>query len=145
MRNLIVKIKKAIDLIEKEKGAFDVKCLVAKNPDEVCWDLILSADWFSDSKMKDMEYLSPKILSDFDIDDMLQFSSIVIFKKNNENPLLKELKKIQAHEKGNHGLESDYMVETLLEQARLVIPIKNACSGSCSGVPFASEKTVATV
>ncbi|MEA1966804.1 MAG: hypothetical protein U9N77_01075 [Thermodesulfobacteriota bacterium] len=41
MQNLVVKIKKALSKIESEKGDFIIKCLVARNPDDIQWDLVL--------------------------------------------------------------------------------------------------------
>jgi len=41
-------VKDAIKSIEKEKGVeFKIKSLVAKNMDNIQWDLVLSADWFT--------------------------------------------------------------------------------------------------
>ncbi len=48
MQNLFEIIKKALSEIESEKGNFLIKCLVAKNPDDIQWDLILAADWFEE-------------------------------------------------------------------------------------------------
>ncbi|MEI6638703.1 MAG: hypothetical protein FDX02_06705 [Chlorobium sp.] len=46
MRDLVIKIKKALQSIEEEKGEFKIKCLVATDPSNMLWDLILSAEWF---------------------------------------------------------------------------------------------------
>ena len=82
MQNLIIKIKKAISEIENEKGNFITKCLVAKNPDDIQWDLILVADWFDKNQIKRLEYLSDKILRDFDNDCISQFSGIITIDPN---------------------------------------------------------------
>ena len=127
MQNLVIKVKKSIDLIEKEKGAFEIKCLIARDPNNVQWDLILSATWFEKDQMKRLNYLSQKILSDFDIDCMTQFSGIVTFESDVENDLTKSLLRIQKNNSNglyNKVIDNDIiLVETQMEQARLVIPL----------------------
>lgn len=39
MRNLFVEIGAALAEIEKEKGQFEIKCLVAREPIDPLWDL----------------------------------------------------------------------------------------------------------
>jgi len=88
MLDLIVKIKTSLKLIEQEKGDFKVKYLVAKDLSNLQWDLVLSADWFDSDMFKRLDYLSKKILSDFDIDCMMQFSGIVTYESIYPTPLL---------------------------------------------------------
>lgn len=84
MQNLIIKIKKALAEIEAEKGEFILKCLVAKDPDDILWDLVLVADWFDKDEMKRLTYLSEKIFRDFDTNCMSQFSAIITIKKTSD-------------------------------------------------------------
>jgi len=99
MLDLIVKIKTSLKLIEQEKGNFKIKCLVAKDLSNLQWDLVLSADWFDSDIFKRLDYLSEKILSDFDIDCMMQFSGIVTYESHISNPLIKLLEAIQNNQK----------------------------------------------
>jgi hypothetical protein len=127
MQNLIMKIKQAIKAIENERGNFKIKCLVAKDPSNVQWDLILSADWFEPDTLVRLEYLSKKILFDFDIDCMIQFSSIITYRVDESNPLLSKLESIQNNLSGgnyNH-LGQDYiLIETnQIDNCKLVIPL----------------------
>ncbi len=122
MQDLIIKIKKALAKIESEKGSFIIKCLVARNPDDIQWDLILTANWFSKDQIKRLDYLSNRILSDFDIDCMSQFSAIITLKQTSD--LSKFLFKIQNGHKLHH--ENIYSGETLIiktdnKQAPMVV------------------------
>jgi len=57
MQDIVIKIVKALAEIEQEKGAFIVKCLVARNPDDIQWDLVLAAKWFDEDKFRRLSYL----------------------------------------------------------------------------------------
>lgn len=127
MSDLVVKIFNAIEAIEKERGPFKIKCLVAKDPVDIRWDLVLSADWFEKDLMKRLTYLTAKILADLDDDDMAQFSAIMTFDMTVDNELTRGLLKIQDnHAQGRYDALSDgglVLLTTALQQARLVIPL----------------------
>ncbi len=129
MRDLVVKIKKALQSIEEEKGEFRIKCLVAKDPSNMLWDLILSAEWFEDDLMKRLDYLSERILGDFDIDCMLHFSGIITYTVKSSHPLLEMLRMVQ--ENNRIGKYSDLgqgyvIVDSHSELAQLIIPLNNS-------------------
>ncbi len=124
MHNLIMKIKEAISEVEKEKGNFKIKCLVAQNPEDVMWDLVLAADWFDPDEYKRIEYLTNKIMSKFDKDTISQFSGIITIDINSE--LGKILKRIQDNY--NSGIYNllidDYLVvNTEYKLAKMVVPL----------------------
>ncbi len=127
MSDFVVNIMKAIEAIEQERGQFKIKCLAAKDPVDIRWDLILSADWFEKDLMKRLTYLTDKILADLNDDCMSQFSSIITFDTTVDNELTRGLLKIQenyAH--GRYDAMSDgglTPLTTVLQQARLVIPL----------------------
>jgi len=129
MRDLVIKIKKALQSIEEEKGEFRIKCLVAKEPSNMLWDLILSAEWFEDDLMKRLDYLSERILGDFDIDCMLHFSGIITYTVKSSHPLLEMLRMVQ--ENNRIGKYSDLgqgyvIVDSHSELAQLIIPLNNS-------------------
>ena len=127
MSDLVVKIFNSIEAIEKERGPFKIKCLVAKDPVDIRWDLVLSADWFEKDLMKRLTYLTDKILADLDDDGMAQFSAIITFDTTVDNELTRGLLKIQEnHAQGRYDALSDgglVLLTTALQQARLVIPL----------------------
>jgi hypothetical protein len=124
MHNLIMRIKEGLNEIEKDKGAFKIKCLVAQNPEDVMWDLVLAADWFDPDEYKRIEYLTNKIMSKFDTDTISQFSGIITIDKNSE--LGKILGRIQDnYSSGKYNLfVDDYLiVDTEYKLAKMVIPL----------------------
>ncbi|MBZ4193127.1 MAG: hypothetical protein LAE24_02305 [Candidatus Contendobacter sp.] len=127
MSDLVMKIFKSIEAIEQERGQFKIKCLVAKDPVDIRWDLILSAAWFEKDLMKRLTYLTHKILTDLDDDCMAQFSSIITFDTAVDNELTRGLLKIQEnYVRGRYDAMSDgglTPLTTALQQARLVIPL----------------------
>ena len=136
MYNLVVKIKKALAEIEAEKGNFTIKCLVAKNPDDIQWDLVLAADWFEQDKVKRLEYLAAKILQDFDADCMSQFSAIITIDAQSNAELVTLLKRVQNNY--SHGayknIEYDdglfLIVETKSKFAHMVLPLDEYASAA---------------
>jgi hypothetical protein len=130
MPHLVKKIKTAIDSIEQKKGPFSIKCLIADNPDDILWKLVLRADWFTQGKIARLNYLAENILYGLEDDIMSQFSYIRTFEPTEDNDLLRALDRIQQNAiQGAYPryLNEDYIiVETYLEQARLVIPLVDA-------------------
>ena len=93
------------------------------------WDLILSAEWFEDDLMKRLDYLSERILGDFDIDCMLHFSGIITYTVTSSHPLLEMLRVVQ--ENNRIGKYSDLgqgyvIVDSHSELAQLIIPLNNS-------------------
>jgi hypothetical protein len=94
MQDIVIKIGKALAEIEQEKGAFIVKCLVARNPDDIQWDLVLAANWFEKDKFRRLSYLSEKILWGLDDYSISQFSAIITIEPDSD--LAQFLIKIQS-------------------------------------------------
>ena len=126
MLNLYMMIAQALEPIEREKGRFEVKCLVARDPIEPLWDLVLAANWFEANHKVAQDYLTDRIMPCLDYDAMIQFSGIVTYPAHSQNPLVQALSSIQAnHRQGLYEyLRADHLViiQTQLPQARLVIP-----------------------
>ena len=127
MRNLALTIAQALQAIERERGPFRVKCLVAQDPDDIQWDLILWADWFDENEFKRLEYLIEKIIKPLDQDALAQFNAIITFGSGDDNEMLKALRSIQDnYAKGIYGFAWDgdiLEVRANLPQARLVVPL----------------------
>lgn len=127
MRNLFVKIGTALAEIEKEKGQFEIKCLIARDPIDPLWDLVLSADWFWQDRKQTLDFLTDRVLGDLDYESMVHFSGMVTFPPDTCNPLLDALRMIQKNHRAQkyEYMRADgmVMVQTQLTQARLVIPL----------------------
>jgi hypothetical protein len=126
MQHLIVKIRKAIAEIEDERGVFQIKSLIAKDKEDIRWDLILSADWFSTNLLERTQYLSNQILKDFDSECMMHFSSIISFLPNETNDLLKSIKNIQnRYSQGAYlfGEQEYTLIESHSTYFKWIIPL----------------------
>jgi hypothetical protein len=127
MRNLALTIAKALQVIEEERGFFKVKCLVAQDPEDIQWDLILWADWFDKNEFNRLDYLIGKIIKPLDEDALAQFNGIITFGANDKNEMLEELLRIQTNYA--KGVYEDLWSGDILEiranlpQARFVIPL----------------------
>ncbi|RKZ39657.1 MAG: hypothetical protein DRQ49_10890 [Gammaproteobacteria bacterium] len=124
MQNLVIKIVKALSKIEHEKGPFIVKCLVARNPDDIQWDLVLAANWFDEDRIQRLNYLSKKVLCDFDSDTISQFSGIIAISPDSQ--LAQFLKKIQDEYKlyfGKRHVGEQRIIQTDNNQAPMVLSL----------------------
>jgi len=126
MRDLFVKIGTALAKVEEEKGAFEIKCLVSRDPIDPLWDLILSAHWFHSSRKQILDFLTDRIVGQLDYENLIHFSGMVIYFPDSRNSLTDALRKIQQNHREHRynfmRTEGMVMVPTQLEQARLVIP-----------------------
>ena len=125
MQNLIIKIKDAIKKIEKERGNFKIKCLVANDLSNIHWDLVLSADWFEADEFERLDYLTKQILGNLDLDCMSQFSAIITFDSEASTPLIKVLTTIQENNKlGKYDdLGQGYTIVPWHYAAKWIIPL----------------------
>jgi hypothetical protein len=124
MQNLVIKIVKALSKIENEKGPFIVKCLVARNPDDIQWDLVLAANWFDEDRIQRLNYLSKKVLCDFDSDTISQFSGIIAISPDSQ--LAQFLRKIQDEYKlyfGKRNVGEQRIIQTDNNQAPMVLSL----------------------
>lgn len=128
MINLVDKIENAINKIEEERGKFDIKCLIASDKDNIQWTLVLAADWFENFEGNELDrltYLSDRIISTFDIDCIVQFSSIrIIDVKNRLYSLLKRIQDRYETNKDPIFSDAPLMVDTHDEYAKIVVPLK---------------------
>lgn len=126
MRDLFIKIGAALAAIESEKGPFQIKCLVARDPIEPLWDLVLSAEWFWQDRKQTLDFLTDRVLGNLDYESLVLFSGIVVYPPHSEYPLADALRKIQRNHREHRydSMRADGMVtlQTQLTQARLVVP-----------------------
>jgi hypothetical protein len=126
MQYLVIKIVKALSKIENEKGPFIVKCLVARNPDDIQWDLVLAADWFDEDRIQRLKYLSEKVLCDFDSDTISQFSAIIAISPDSD--LAQFLRKVQNEYHlhfGKLNVGGQRIIQTDNNQAPMVLSLVN--------------------
>ncbi len=126
MQDIVIKIVKALSKIENEKGPFLVKCLVARNPDDIQWDLVIAADWFDKDRIQRLTYLSEKVLSDFDSDTISQFSAIIAISPDSDLArfLTKILDKYNMHF-GKLNIGGQRVIQTDNAKAPIVLSLDN--------------------
>jgi len=109
-----------------EKGSFIVKCLVARNRDDIQWDLVLAANWFDEDKIQRLNYLSEKILCELDNDSISQFSAVITIAPDSE--LAQFLIKIpRGHNRhsGKLNVDEPLIINTDNKQAPVVLSLAN--------------------
>lgn len=79
MRVMVEELKERIANIEKERGSFVVKCLVANDASDINWDVVLSATWFEADEMARLRYLCDRIMSDLSVDAISQLNGLTTF------------------------------------------------------------------
>jgi hypothetical protein len=124
MQDIVIKIGKALTEIEHEKGSFIVKCLVARNPDDIQWDLVLAADWFDADKFRRLSYLTEKILWGVDDEFVTQFSAIITIEPDSDLALF--LVKLLSGQYLSHGMinTNGYLIiNTDYKLAPVVLPL----------------------
>jgi len=86
---------------------------------------LLGGDGSNNDKLARMDYLVNRILADFDIESMIQFSGIISYEADESNPLADILTRIQTNNR--LGKYPDYggytLVEPHDEQVKWVIPL----------------------
>ena len=124
MQDIVGIIVKALDEIEHEKGTFIVKCLVARNPDDIQWDLVLAANWFDEDKFRRLSYLTEKILWGLDDEFFTQFSAIITVEPDSD--LAQYLVKIQSGHNLPHAMfntNGHLIIKTDYKLAPVVLPL----------------------
>jgi hypothetical protein len=127
MQGLFVKIEALVEAIEAEQGPFDVKCLAAKDPDDLQWALILSADWFVTYPDDLTNYLVGHTLQKLDDESLSEMLAVVPYEPGRGGDLLATLKDVQEqYARGRYGPEAQrefIVVDTPHPLARMVVPL----------------------
>ncbi|MBK5937854.1 hypothetical protein [Halochromatium roseum] len=127
MQALFVTIADLVEAIELERGPFDVKCLAAKDPEDLQWALILSAEWFKTYSGDLTAYLVEHTLQQLDDASLSQMLAIIPYQPGRGGDLLDTLKRVQKQadrQRYGSGTEQHFeMIETPHPLARLVVPL----------------------
>ncbi|MEA1052848.1 hypothetical protein U5801_23995 [Lamprobacter modestohalophilus] len=127
MQALFVTIAALVEAIEAERGPFDVKCLAAKDPDDLQWALILSAEWFKTYPGDLTAYLVEHTLQQLDDENLSQMLAVIPYQPGRGGEVLDTLKRVQKQaDRQRYGSATgqDFtMIETPHPLARLVVPL----------------------
>lgn len=91
MKDLVNKIISLEREMSKEKGSFSLFALFLREDTVGKWDILVSAHWLELDKKRNMEYITKKLYSYLNQDELLLISRIVLLEKN--NPILNAIHK----------------------------------------------------
>jgi hypothetical protein len=75
---LINILKQLISSLEEKAGKkFLLKCLIAKDTDDISWELVLFAPWLDKDETKRVSFLYENIVSKLDSSVIIDFSGII--------------------------------------------------------------------
>jgi hypothetical protein len=75
---LINILKQLISSLEENVGKkFLLKCLIAKDADDISWELVLFAPWLDKDETKRVSFLYENIVSKLDASVIIDFSGII--------------------------------------------------------------------
>jgi len=127
MQTLFVTIATLVEAIEAEQGPFEVKCLAAKDPDDLQWALILSADWFKTYPGDLTAYLVERTLQQLDDESLSQMLAVIPYQQDHGGDLLETLRQVQqqsAWEQDRSATRHDFLViDTPHPLAQRVVPL----------------------
>jgi hypothetical protein len=75
---LINILKQLIFALEEKSGKkFELKCLIAKDSEDISWELVLFAPWLDKDETKRVSFLYENIVSKIDSSVIIDFSGII--------------------------------------------------------------------
>ncbi|MBK5937871.1 hypothetical protein [Halochromatium roseum] len=127
MRNLALTLARNLEIVERERGPFKVKCLVCKEPDDLFWDLILWADWFESNERARLSYLLDKLIKPLDPEALMYFSAMMTYGANDDSPFLRSLLTIQRNfDQGLYATswhDEIVQIRSTMPRATLIVPL----------------------
>ena len=89
MNSLVPKLKTVEQRLSKKKGRFWIFALLQREDSAGMWDLLVSATWLQEGDRQSLDYIIAALEQEFDREDFLQLSRIVVL--NPDNPVVQEL------------------------------------------------------
>lgn len=89
MESFITKLKSIEQRLSKERGRFWFFALLQRDDSPGKWDLLVSAEWLQEKERKSLDHITAAIEQEFDQDDLLQLSRVVVL--NPDNPIVQDL------------------------------------------------------
>lgn len=89
MNSLVPKLKTIEQRLSKKKGRFWIFALLQREDSAGKWDLLVSAAWLQEEDRQSLDHIISALEQDFDRDDFLQLSRVVVL--NPDNPVVQEL------------------------------------------------------
>lgn len=89
MNTFIAKLKTIEQQLSQTKGRFWVFALLQREDSPGKWDLLVSATWLQEGDRQSLDHISAAIAREFDRDELLQLSRVVVL--NPDNPVVQDL------------------------------------------------------
>lgn len=89
MNSLVPKLKTVEQRLSKKRGRFWIFALLQREDSSGKWDLLVSAAWLQEEDRQSLDHIIAALEQEFDRDDFLQLSRIVVL--NPDNPVVQEL------------------------------------------------------
>lgn len=96
MDSLIAKLKSIEQRLSKERGRFWLFALLQRDDFPGKWDLLVSGEWLQEKERKSLDHVIAAIEQEFDQDDLLQLSRVVVL--NPDNPIVQDLTTVFSQE-----------------------------------------------
>jgi hypothetical protein len=117
---LIYKLKQLVSSLEKKVGKkFLLKCLIAKDADDISWELVLYAPWLDQEESKRVAFIYKEIVEKLDQTEIFDFSGILL--SVHENDMVKTLLGTLQNAMGKIILDNETIFQTNFSFAKMVI------------------------
>ena len=92
MKEILDKLKSAVQALEKEHGPILLFALFLREDSLEKWDIVVSASWLSSSEKKAYKMVVSKIQDSLNPSELVQFSRVVIL--DNTDPVVSFLQEV---------------------------------------------------
>lgn len=117
---LINILKRLISSLEENVGKnFLLKCLIAKDPDDISWELVLFAPWLDKDETKRVSFLYENIVSKIDSSVMIDFSGIIPIV--DENDMVRTLSEARKNVMGKVIMDTETIFQVNYPFAKMII------------------------
>ena len=117
---LIDILKQLLAALETKTGkTFIIKCLIAKDPEDISWELFLYAPWLDADETKRVNFIYENIISKLDSSVIIDFSGVIPCVQ--ENDMTKSLMSTKQFASGKVILDNESIFQVNYPFAKMVI------------------------
>jgi fructose-1-phosphate kinase PfkB-like protein len=117
---LINILKQIIFSLEaKVEKKFVLKCLIAKDADDISWELVLYAPWLDEDETKRVSFIYENIVSKIDASVIIDFSGVI--PAVHEDDMIRTLLETRRNATGKVILDNETIFQVNYPFAKLII------------------------
>jgi hypothetical protein len=117
---LINILRKLIASLEKrEQKTFGLKCLIAKDNDDISWELVLYASWLDPDETQRVTFLYENIISKLDSSVIIDFSGLISIVQ--ENDMVRTLRSLRQGATGKVIMDNETIYQVNYPFAKMII------------------------